>query len=89
MGGMVKSEATGNMVFGLGNVVQRLGHLIHQPVCNSDRSVRGIGGAVLWSGLGLGLYGWYLLCILFQLSFRLGEGKIIRWESETYPDDNS
>ena len=54
MGGMVKSEATGNMVFGLGNVVQQLGHLIHQPVCNSDRSVRGDwrGGSLVgaWAG---------------------------------------
>ena len=48
-----------------------------------------IGGQLLKEGLGLSLYGWYLLCILFQLSFPLGEGKTIRWESKIHLDDNS
>ena len=46
-----EAEGTRNMGFGLGSLVQWLG---------------GIGGAVLRPGLWLSLYGWYLLCILFQ-----------------------
>ena len=48
-----------------------------------------IGGQLPGLGLGLSLYGRYLRSILFQLSLPLGEGKTIRWESKTYPDDNS